>query len=330
MITLSEFVYAKQHQFAYATGELSALLSSIATAARFINREISKAGLSDILGFNESSNIQGEAQTKLDVLANERFKKALISRGEVAGIASEEDDDLVIFEGGRSQTSKYVVLIDPLDGSSNIDVNVPVGTIFSIYRRVTPIGQNIAIDDFLQPGNKQVAAGYVLYGSSTLLVYTTGQGVHGFTYEPSLGMFCLSNENMSFPEFGNTYSINEGNYLKFPDGVKKYMKYCQEIDKETHRPYNSRYIGSLVADFHRNILKGGIFMYPNTASYPDGKLRLLYECNPVAFIAEQAGAKATDGFQRILDIQPTSLHERSPFFVGTPSMVDQLMHFLTS
>ncbi|SET43428.1 class 1 fructose-bisphosphatase [Thorsellia anophelis] len=329
MITLSEFVYAKQHEFSSATGELSALLSSIATAARFINREITKAGLSDILGFNESSNVQGEAQTKLDVLANERVKKALLSRGEVAGIASEEDDDVVIFEGGRAETSKYVVLIDPLDGSSNIDVNVSVGTIFSIYRRVTPIGQPISKIDFLQPGNKQVAAGYVLYGSSTILVYTTGQGVHAFTYEPALGMFCLSNESMKFPTKGSTYSINEGNYLKFPSGVKQYMKYCQEIDTATSRPYNSRYIGSLVADFHRNLLKGGIFMYPNTASYPQGKLRLLYECNPIAFIAEQAGAKATDGFQSVLTIVPTSLHERSPFFVGNDHMVETLMDFLS-
>lgn len=328
MITLSEFIYEKQHAFSYATGELSTLLASIQTAARFINREINKAGLSDILGLNDKNNIQGEAQTKLDVLANERFKQALISRGEVAGIASEEEDEVVIFWGERAETAKYVVLMDPLDGSSNIDVNVPVGTIFSIYRRITPIGSPVTLDDFLQPGNKQVAAGYVMYGSSTILVYTTGQGVHAFTYEPSLGMFCLSHESMRFPHSAKIYSINEGNYANFPPSVKRYMKYCQEIDPQTSRPYNSRYIGSLVADFHRNLLKGGIFMYPSSASYPDGKLRLLYECNPIAFIAEQAGGKATNGKIRILDISPKALHQRSEFFVGNTDMVETLHTFV--
>ncbi len=219
--------------------------------------------------------------------------------------------------------------MDPLDGSSNIDVNVSVGTIFSIYRRITPIGQPVTEEDFLQPGNCQVAAGYVVYGSSTMLVYTTGNGVHAFTYDPSLGVFCLSHERVRFPEKGNMYSINEGNYIKFPLGVKKYIKYCQEQDEATHRPYTSRYIGSLVADFHRNLLKGGIYIYPSTASHPSGKLRLLYECNPMAFLAEQAGGKATDGFRRILDIAPEKLHQRAPFFVGTSSMVEDAERFMS-
>lgn len=265
---------------------------------------------------------------KLDLFANEKLKAALKARGEVAGIASEEEDEIVIFEGERAEKAKYVVLMDPLDGSSNIDVNVSVGTIFSIYRRITPLGQSVTEDDFLQPGHKQVAAGYIVYGSSTMLVYTTGHGVHAFTYDPSLGVFCLSHEKVRFPEKGNMYSINEGNYIKFPQGVKKYIKYCQEQDESTQRPYTSRYIGSLVADFHRNLLKGGIYLYPSTASYPQGKLRLLYECNPMAFLAEQAGGKASDGKNRILDIIPNKLHQRAPFFVGTESMVNDVERFL--
>ena len=241
------------------------------------------------------SNVQGEVQMKLDLYANEKLKAALKARGEVAGIASEEEDEIVIFDGERAENAKYVVLMDPLDGSSNIDVNVSVGTIFSIYRRITPVGTPVTEEDFLQPGSAQVAAGYVVYGSSTMLVYTTGYGVHAFTYDPSLGVFCLSHEKVRFPASGNMYSINEGNYIKFPLGVKKYIKYCQEQDEATQRPYTSRYIGSLVADFHRNLLKGGIYIYPSTASHPQGKLRLLYECNPMAFLAEQAGGKASDG-----------------------------------
>lgn len=223
---------------------------------------------------------------------------------------------------------KYVVLMDPLDGSSNIDVNVSVGTIFSIYHRITKIGTPVTEQDFMQPGHKQVAAGYIIYGSSTMLVYTTGCGVNAFTYDPSIGVFCLARENLQFPQSGTTYSINEGYYTKFPKGVKKYIKYCQEEDKATHRPYTSRYIGSLVADFHRNLLKGGIYIYPSTAQYPNGKLRLLYEANPMALLAEQAGGKATDGFRRILDIQPQQLHQRTPYFVGVKAMVDDTDRFM--
>ncbi|KML65011.1 class 1 fructose-bisphosphatase [Pectobacterium peruviense] len=328
MKTLGEFIVEKQHDFSHATGELTALLSAIKLGAKIIHRDINKAGLVDILGASGISNVQGEVQMKLDLYANEKLKAALKARGEVAGIASEEEDEIVIFEGDKAENAKYVVLMDPLDGSSNIDVNVSVGTIFSIYRRITPLGTSVTEADFLQPGSQQVAAGYIVYGSSTMLVYTTGHGVHAFTYDPSLGVFCLSHEKVCFPEKGNMYSINEGNYIKFPAGVKKYIKYCQEQDEETQRPYTSRYIGSLVADFHRNLLKGGIYLYPSTASYPKGKLRLLYECNPMAFLAEQAGGKASDGKNRILDIAPEKLHQRSPFFVGTESMVDDVERFI--
>lgn len=326
MKTLGEFIVEKQHDFPHATGELTALISAIKLGAKIIHRDINKAGLVDILGTSGVENIQGEQQMKLDLFANEKLKAALKARGIVAGIASEEEDEFVIFEG--VENGKYVVLMDPLDGSSNIDVNVSVGTIFSIYRRVTPPGTPVTEADFMQPGHKQVAAGYVVYGSSTMLVYTTGCGVHAFTYDPSLGVFCLSQERMNYPEKGYTYSINEGNYIRFPQGVKKYIKFCQEEDKATQRPYISRYIGSLVADFHRNLLKGGIYLYPSTASHPQGKLRLLYECNPMAFLAEQAGGKASDGKTRILDLQPETLHQRSPFFVGNSDMVEDVERFL--
>lgn len=328
MKTLGEFIVEKQHDFPHATGELTALLSAIKLGAKIIHRDINKAGLVDILGASGVSNIQGEVQMKLDLFANEKLKAALKARGQVAGIASEEEDEIVLFDGERAENAKYVVLMDPLDGSSNIDVNVSVGTIFSIYRRITPVGTPVTLQDFLQPGNKQVAAGYIVYGSSTMLVYTTGHGVHAFTYDPSLGVFCLSHERVHFPEKGSMYSINEGNYIKFPLGVKKYLKYCQEQDEATQRPYTTRYIGSLAADFHRNLLKGGIYLYPSTASYPQGKLRLLYECNPMAFLAEQAGGKASDGKNRILDIVPQKLHQRAPFFVGTSSMVEDLERFM--
>jgi fructose-1,6-bisphosphatase I len=237
---------------------------------------------------------------------------------------TEENQEIITFEDNLSKDGKYIFLMDPLDGSSNIDVNVSIGTIFSIYRRVSPRGHTAKPEDFLQEGTRMVAAGYIIYGSSTMLVYTTGKGVNGFTLDPSIGEFCLSHPDIRTPEFGSIYSVNEGHYIKFPEGVKKYIKYCQEMDPETNRPYTSRYIGSLVADFHRNLLKGGIFIYPSTASSPQGKLRLAYECNPIAFIAEQAGGKASDGHTRILDLKPESLHQRSPFYVGSRAMVEHL------
>jgi fructose-1,6-bisphosphatase I len=328
MRTLGEFVVEKQQDFPHATGELSSLFASIRLAAKVVNREINKAGLADITGAVGSENVQGEAQQKLDLYANDKFKAALEARGQVCGIASEEEDEAVYFDRDSNANAKYVVLMDPLDGSSNIDVNVSVGTIFSIYRRISPVGTPPTEEDFLQPGTEQVAAGYVIYGSSTMLVYTTGNGVHGFTYDPSIGVFCLSHESMMIPKDGNIYSVNEGNYIKFPVGVKKYIKYCQENEPEDGRPYTSRYIGSLVADFHRNLLKGGLYLYPSTASYPNGKLRLLYECNPMAFLIEQAGGLASDGNTRIMELKPTELHQRVPFFVGSSNMVEKLEQFL--
>ncbi|WP_162063502.1 class 1 fructose-bisphosphatase [Vibrio taketomensis] len=328
MRTLGEFIVEKQADFPHASGDLSSLLASIRLAAKIVNREINKAGLADITGSVGAENVQGEEQQKLDLYANEKFKAALEARDQVCGVASEEEDEAVAFNKELNKNAKYVVLMDPLDGSSNIDVNVSVGTIFSIYRRVSPIGTPPTEEDFLQPGNKQVAAGYVIYGSSTMLVYTTGNGVNGFTYDPSLGTFCLSHENMMIPKDGQIYSINEGNYIRFPQGVKKYIKYCQENDANTKRPYTSRYIGSLVADFHRNLLKGGIYLYPSTQSHPQGKLRLLYECNPMAFIIEQAGGSASDGVNRIMDLKPIELHQRVPFFVGSENMVNKVEEFL--
>jgi len=329
MITLGEFVVRQQNDYPHASGELSSLLGSIRLAAKVVNREINRAGLSsDIIGSMDKENVQGETQQKLDVYANDKFKAALEARGEVCGLASEEEDDYVVFDNKKGRTNKYIVMIDPLDGSSNIDVNVAVGTIFSIYTRISKAGAPVTMEDFMQPGYKQVAAGYVVYGSSTMLVYTTGHGVNGFTYDPSLGVFALSHPNMRFPEKGNIYSINEGNYLKFPMGVKKYLKYCQELQPDEGRPYTSRYIGSLVSDFHRNLLKGGIYMYPSYANAPNGKLRLLYECNPLAFIAEQAGGKASNGYTRIMDIEPDELHQRVPYFVGSKELVEEAETFM--
>lgn len=329
MKTLGEFIVERQAEYPGATGELSGILSSIRLAAKIIHRDINRAGLTqDILGVSGDENIQGETQMKLDVFANETLKKALIARGDVAGFASEEDDSFVAFDTERGRNAKYVLMTDPLDGSSNIDVNVSVGTIFSIYKRVSPIGTPVTMEDFLQEGRKQVASGYVTYGSSTMLVYTTGNGVNGFTYDPSLGLFILSHPNMQMPKAGKYYSINEGQYVTFPQGVKKFIKYCQEEDKESKRPYSSRYIGSLVSDFHRNLLKGGIYIYPTSTSYPKGKLRLLYEGNPMAFLAEQAGGLATDGVNPILDIKPTELHQRVPFFVGSQDMMEKAHQFM--
>lgn len=325
--TLGEFIIENQGEFQYSSGELSRLINSIRLAAKVVNHEVNKAGLVDILGNAGDTNIQGEDQQKLDVYANNAFIKTLTNREIVCGIASEEEDDFITIKGRNEKNdNKYVVLIDPLDGSSNIDVNVSVGTIFSIYRRVTPAGTPVTLEDFLQPGHKQVAAGYIIYGTSTMIVYTTGHGVNGFTLNPAIGTYYLSHPNMRFPEDGNIYSVNEGNYVHFPQGIKDYIKYCQK--EEGDRPYTSRYIGSLVSDFHRNMIKGGIYIYPNTSKDPNGKLRLLYECNPMALIAEQAGGSASNGFERILDIQPKELHERTPFICGSLNMVKKAEAFM--
>jgi fructose-1,6-bisphosphatase I len=325
--TLGQFIIEKQGDFPYAKGELSRLLRDLGIASKIVNREVNKAGLAEILGETGDTNIQGEKVKKLDVFANEQFIAALKAGGEVCAIASEENEEIIPVDSEVSKNAKYVVAIDPLDGSSNIDVNVSVGTIFSIYRRTTLSGPG-TIEDFMQRGTEQVAAGYVIYGSSCMMVYTTGKGVNGFTLDPSIGEFCLSHPHMTTRTIANQYSVNEGNYLHFPDGVKKYIKYCQEEDLATNRPYSSRYIGSGVADIHRNLITGGIYIYPTTTKSPKGKLRLLYECNPLAFIVEQAGGKATDGKTRILEKDIKELHQRTPLFIGSSEMVDKAMEFM--
>lgn len=329
-ITLGEFIIENQKDFPYAKGELSALLSSIRLAGKMINQAINKAGLANIVGSVGHDNVQGEEQQKLDVLANDLFISTLRRRGEICGLASEEMEGFIVFEDHIHSSAKYVVLIDPLDGSSNIDANVSVGTIFSIYHRVSELGEAVGLDDFLQSGNRQVAAGYLVYGTSTMLVYTTGNGVNGFTYDPGIGSFFLSHPDMKVPQDGKIYSINEGNYVHMPEGIKRYIKWCQELDPPTQRPLTSRYIGSLVADFHRNLLKGGIYIYPQGTMAPSGKLRLLYECNPMAFLIEQAGGKASDGCRRILDVVPRELHERVPFVCGSKIMVEKVEYFLAA
>ncbi len=329
LTTLGEFVIDRQNDFPGSSGELSRILSAVRLASKIVNQQINKAGLAKhILGSANSENIQGEQQQKLDVFADEQFIEALQARGVVCGIGSEENDDFISLESEACKNAKYVLLMDPLDGSSNIDVNVSIGTIFSVFKRKSKPGTKAVLSDFLQSGNDQVAAGYVIYGSSTMLVYTTGKGVNGFTYDPGVGIFYLSHPNMKIPENGKIYSINEGNINKSSKGVQQYINYCQEIDKKTNRPYSARYIGSLVADFHRNLIKGGIYIYPATNTLPNGKLRLLYECSPLAFIVEQAGGKATDGKQRIMDIIPTQLHQRTPFYVGSKEMVNKVAEFL--
>lgn len=317
--TLAEFIVERQAEFKYSTGELSRLLTAIRLAAKIVNREVNKAGLvEDIIGAAGNENVQGEEQQKLDVVANNLFINALRNQGECCAVGSEENDDIIIYQNERSSKGKYIVLMDPLDGSSNIDVNVSIGTIFSIYRRLDD-NKPVTHADFLQTGSAQVAAGYVIYGSSTMLVYSTGHGVNGFTLDPSIGTFCLSHPDMKAPENGKIYSVNEGNYNDFAPGVQAYIQQCRE------KRMSARYIGSLVADFHRNLLKGGIYLYPATAKAPKGKLRLLYEANPLAFLVEQAGGMATDGTQRILDIVPTELHQRCPLYIGSKAMVEEAM-----
>ena len=315
--TLDRFIKKKQDEFPFATGELSQLLRDIGLAGKIINREVNKAGLLDITGDFGNKNVQGEDQQKLDVIADIRFTRALRNGGQVCAIISEESEEIIHL----NPHCRYVVAMDPLDGSSNIDVNVSIGTIFSVYRRVSPVGGPVQEEDVLQKGTEQVAAGYILYGSSTIMVYTTGHGVHGFTLEPSLGEFMLSHGIMTCPEDGKIYSVNEGSWHAFDEGTRSYIMDCKE------KGLTARYIGSLVADFHRNMLKGGIYLYPATERSPDGKLRLLYECNALAFIAEQAGGLATDGTQRVLEIQPKSFHQRSPFYIGSKKMVEHAMNF---
>ncbi|HLD52247.1 MAG TPA: class 1 fructose-bisphosphatase [Sediminibacterium sp.] len=324
VLTLDEFTLQQLRQFPTATGELSRLLRDMALAAKRVNVEVNKAGLVDILGDAGSINVQGEDVKKLDIFANNQFMGVLQHGISCAGIGSEEMDDFVVFDDEISNNSKYVVLFDPLDGSGNIDVNVSIGTIFGVYKRVSPLGKPCTKEDFLQPGKNQVAAGYVVYGSSTMFVYATRRGVNGFTLDPSIGEFTMSHPNITCPPSGKFYSVNHGNFFQYNEGVRKYIDGCQRKTKENGGPYTQRYIGSMVADVHRNLIKGGIFMYPGTIEKPGGKLRLLYEANPFAFILEVAGGVATDGVGRILDIVPTSLHQRTPLFIGSKLMMEEL------
>ncbi len=324
ILTLDEFTIKQLRQFPQATGELSSLLRDIGLAAKRVNVEVNKAGLVDILGDAGTVNVQGEDVKKLDIFANNQFMGVLQHGISCAGIASEELDDFVAFDDDVSRNSKYVCLFDPLDGSGNIDVNVSIGTIFSIYRRLSDRGTLVTREDFLQKGRNQVAAGYVVYGSSTMLVYATKRGVNGFTLDPSIGEFCLSHPDIKCPEIGRIYSVNHGNFFQYTEGVRKYINQCQNKTKDNGGPYTQRYIGSMVADVHRNLIKGGIFMYPGTTDKPKGKLRLLYECNPFAYIVEMAGGKATNGQQPILEVVPTELHQRTPLFVGSIKMMEEM------
>ncbi len=326
--TLVQFLIERQADFPYASGEFTRLLHHIGVSAKIVNKAINRAGLADILGSIGTVNVQGEDQKKLDYIANELFISSIRNSGECCGIASEENDEIVTFDDEMALDGKYIVCMDPLDGSANLESNVSVGTIFSIYRRISPRGEKATIEDFLQEGQKQVGAGYIIYGSSTMLVYTTGKGVYGFTLDPSIGEFCLSHDGIQTPKSGRIYSVNEGNYNSFPEGIKKFIDYCKADSPATNRPYSSRYIGSMVSDFHRNLLVGGVFLYPQTASKPDGKLRLIYECNPIAFLAEQAGGRASTGTKRILEIKPTSLHQRVPFMAGSYNLVKKAEEFL--
>ena len=326
-MTLARYIFEEQGKYPGATGELSKLLHDLSLAAKVISLEVNKAGLVDIIGYTGNSNVHGEQVKKLDILAHEMMFNAMDHGGHLCVMASEEEENIIHIPE-KFNIGKYVLLFDPLDGSSNIDANISIGTIFSIYHRVSPHGRPGTLEDCLQPGINQVAAGYVIYGSSTMLVYTAGRGVHGFTLDPAFGEFLLSHPNIQTPKKSKIYSINEGNYLYWHPGLKKYIKYLQDEDKATNRPFSSRYIGSMVADIHRNLLYGGIFMYPADSRNPNGKLRLQYECNPMAFIVEQAGGRATNGKKRIMEIQPEKLHQRVPVFIGSEEDVKMVEKFM--
>jgi len=325
LVTLDEYIIQAQNKFPGATGELSQLLRDIGLAAKIISREVNKAGITNLLGVDGSKNVHGESVKRLDLFADQQLISALDRSMITCMVISEENDGIVRL---NSEGGKYIVYMDPLDGSSNIDVNVSIGSIFSIYMRQPRFDKKLVEDDALQPGVRQVAAGYVLYGSSTIMVYTTGLGVSSFTLDPSIGEFILSEDNFKIPKEGNIYSINEGSYNSWADGLKKYIKYCQVEDESTNRPYTARYIGSMVADLHRTLIKGGIFIYPASTRYPQGKLRLMYECNPLSFIIEQAGGTAIDGKGRIMEKKPESIHERSPIYIGSPENVKKVKELL--
>ncbi len=327
--TLEQFIIEREKDAPGSKGQFSRLLRDIAVAAKIVDRDVRKAGLVDLFGATGAINVQDEEQKKLDVLAHEEFVRALRRGGEVCLIGSEEHAEAIplLFDDCQG---KYVVLFDPLDGSSNIDVNVSIGTIFSIYRVPDDHVGRVTMESALQCGRKQVAAGYVVYGSSTILVYTTGNGVNGFTLDPSIGEFLLSHPNIRTPDRGRIYSINEGNYNSWDDGLKRYIKWMQKEDpSDPDRPYTTRYIGSFVADFHRNLMKGGVYIYPSNTRDPNGKLRLMYEANPMAMIVEQAGGRAETGSGPILDVEPQALHDRTPVYIGSPSMVEDAIAFLS-
>lgn len=324
--TLARFIMEEERRHAEATGGFSALLSQISLAAKVIHREVSRAGLVDILGLTGQENVQGEEVQKLDIFANDSLVGMFEDSGLLCAMASEEEEGIIPIPADQPRGA-YTLAFDPLDGSSNIDVNVNIGTIFSIHRR-TSASDGVADEgDFLQPGNRQVCAGYVLYGTSTMLVYSTGQGVHGFTLDPSIGEFLLSHRDMQMPSRGKIYSINEGNSAHWFDGTRSYIDHLKSVDGDSGRPYKARYIGSLVADFHRTLLYGGVFLYPGDRKAPNGKLRLLYEASPLAFLAQQAGGHASTGSQAILDIEPTELHQRVPLIIGSREDVEEAVRF---
>ena len=320
-ITLGEFIMDRQAAFPFVSGQLTRLLTDIGVASKIVNHQVNRAGLAGILGEAGSVNIQDEAQQKLDVFADQTFMRILSAGGSVAGIGSEEQDEPIVC-GDEGKTGKYIVLIDPLDGSSNVDVNVSIGTIFSIQRRNTPMGEPLTEQDFLQAGTSQIASGYILYGSSTMLVYTTGTGVNGFTLDPAVGEFFLSHPSMTFPEKGRIYSVNDALLDKCSAPARSFVEGCRQTRGARFR---ARYIGSLVADFHRNLIHGGIYLYPSLIKKPNGKLRLLYECAPLAFIAEEAGGMALDDDGRVMERIPKELHQRAPFYVGNKNLVQAFM-----
>jgi len=325
LITLNQFIADEQSKFPKVNGNLSSIFRNLQLAAKMINRDVRKAGLVDILGNFGETNVQGEEQKKLDVISNEIFMRLMDLSGNCVCVVSEEDEDIHWCPGGEN--AKYILAIDPLDGSSNIDVNASIGSIFSIYKRLSP-DKPVTKEDILQAGIHQVAAGYIIYGTATMFVYTTGNGVFGFTLDDSIQEFCLSHPNIMIPEMGSIFSVNEGNLKEFPAGVQAYIDYCKGNDKAEKRPYSARYIGSLIADFHRNLLKGGIYMYPPTEKAPNGKLRLLYECNPMSFLVEQAGGKSHTGKQRVMEVTPEQFHQRVPIFIGSSKMVDQVLDMM--
>jgi fructose-1,6-bisphosphatase I len=327
IITIERHIKDEERIHPDATGEFSGLLHDLTLAIKLVMREVSLAGLVDILGLAGKENIHGEDVKKLDVFANERIITAMDHGGHLCGMASEESDGIIPIPG-KYPSGKYLLVFDPLDGSSNIDVNINIGTIFGIYKRITPETSPVTLEDFLQPGRNLVGAGYVIYGPSTVLVYSSGHGVHGFTLDPSIGEFLLSHENIRIPERGVIYSINEGNYELWDSNIKQYIHYIKQPENQKDKPYTARYIGSLVADFHRTLMYGGIFLYPSDKKNPNGKLRLLYELNPLAFLIEQAGGFAINGKQRILDITPTSLHQRSVIYIGSKYNIEELKNYL--